>query len=82
MDIGWIDARRALQAIADSPASGWTPLTPAQAAALDQFAALYRRHLDDENRIAYPAAQAALPPEAVEAMSEDMMRRRGVVPQS
>ncbi|WP_349281793.1 hemerythrin domain-containing protein [Polaromonas hydrogenivorans] len=80
MEVAWTEARRTLQAIADSPESGWTPLTPAQSAALAQFAALYRRHLDDENTIAYPAAQAALPPTAVEAMSRDMMQRRGVAP--
>ena len=82
METAWVQARRTLAAIADSPASGWTPLTPAQAAALEQFAALYRHHLDDENAIAYPAAQASLSPAALEAMSEDMMGRRGVRPKS
>ena len=81
MEAAWTQARRVLQAIADSrPAAGWTPLTPAQRAALEDFAALYRQHLDDENGVAYPAAEAALPPEAVRAMSEDMMQRRGVAP--
>lgn len=78
MEVAWTEARRTLQAVADSSAAGWTPLTAAQTGALDQLAALYRRHLDDEDRQAYPAAQAALSPAAVQAMSEDMMRRRGV----
>jgi hemerythrin-like domain-containing protein len=80
METAWVEARRTLQAVAESPEAGWTPLTPEQAAALDSFAALYRQHLDDENTIAYPAAQASLSPAAVEAMSEDMMLRRGVAP--
>jgi hemerythrin-like domain-containing protein len=81
MEAAWVQARSVLQAIADhSPAAGWSPLTPVQTEALNRFAALYRQHLDDENAIAYPAAQAALPPQAVQAMSEDMMQRRGVVP--
>ena len=80
MDAGWLEARRALQAIADSPGSGGAPLTLEQNEALDQFAALYRRHLDNENRIVYPAAASLLPPDAIEAMSEDMMQRRGVAP--
>lgn len=80
MEVDWTEARRTLTAIADSTESGWTPLTPAQTAALSQFAALYRQHLDDENNTAYPAAQAVLPAQALEAMREDMMQRRGVAP--
>ncbi|MBG6076699.1 hemerythrin domain-containing protein [Polaromonas sp. CG_9.11] len=81
METAWLEARRTLQAIAVSPAFGGLPLTPVQTVALDQFAALYRGHLDDENSIVYPAAQAMLPPGAVQGMSEDMMQRRGVHPQ-
>ncbi len=81
MEAAWIAARSVLQAIADSrPDADWRALTPAQADALNQFAALYEQHLADENGAAYPAAQAALPLEAVQAMSEDMMQRRGVAP--
>lgn len=80
MEVDWTEARRTLTAIADSTESGWTPLTPAQTAALTKFAALYRQHLDDENNTAYPAAQAVLPAQALEAMREDMMQRRGVAP--
>jgi len=80
MEVAWLAARRTLLAVAECPASGWTPLSAAQTEALNQFAALHRQHLDDENAIAYPAAQAALPPTAVQAMSRDMMQRRGVAP--
>ena len=78
MEVGWTAARRALQAVADSAESGWTAFTDTQTATLKQFAALYRQHLEDEDCVAYPAAQAALSPVAVQAMSEDMMQRRGV----
>ena len=80
MEIAWLEARRTLMAIAESPESGWIPLTPAQTETLDQFAAMYQQHLDDEDNTAYPAAQASLSPAALEAMSEDMMQRRGVAP--
>ena len=46
--------------------------------ALDRFAGLYERHLADEERLAYPAAQAVLTAQALQAMSGDMMQRRGV----
>ena len=78
MEVAWIAARRTLQAVADAVESGWTPLSTAQIEALNQFAALYRQHLEEEDHAAYPAAQAALSPAAVQAMSEDMMWRRGV----
>lgn len=78
METAWVQARRSLQAVADAPAAGWLPLTPAQSRALNDFATLYRQHLDDEDQLAYPAAQAVLPLAAVQAMSEDMMQRRGV----
>lgn len=78
MEVAWLEARRTLLAIAESPESGWTPLTAAQADALNQFALMYRHHLDDEDGMVYPAAQATLSPAAVLAMSEDMMQRRGV----
>ncbi|MEO7399562.1 MAG: hemerythrin domain-containing protein [Polaromonas sp.] len=78
MEVAWVDARRVLMAVADSSGAGWTPLTPEQAGALDRFAAMYRQHLDDEDGMAYPAAQATLSDQALQAMSEDMMQRRGV----
>lgn len=78
MEVAWVDARHALHAVADSAESGWTAFTDLQTAALNQFAALYQRHLDDEDNAAYPAAQAALSAAAVQAMSQDMMQRRGV----
>ena len=78
MELAWAGARRTLASIADSAVSGVLPLTPAQIEALNQFAAMYRQHLDSENGLIYPAAQATLSPADLEAMSQDMMQRRGV----
>lgn len=78
MEQAWPEARRVLESIAESPAAGWTPLTASQTAALDGFAALYVRHLADEDQLVYPAAAATLPEQALQMMSRDMMQRRGV----
>ena len=78
METAWPLARSVLQAIADSPTPAWTPLDPARTDALNRFAALYVRHLADEDQLAYPAAQATLTGDALRAMSQDMMQRRGV----
>jgi len=47
---------------------------------LNEFAALYRQDLDDEEGVACPAAKAVLPVDAVRAMSAGMTQRRGVKP--
>lgn len=80
MEVAWKRARSVLMALAeheDQPA--FEGLTVWQKVSLNDFARLYRQHLDDEERVAYPAALTMLSPEAVIAMSKDMMARRGVV---
>jgi hemerythrin-like domain-containing protein len=77
---GWARARPVLAALTQSPAPGWSGLTTAQAAALADFAGLYQQHLLDEDTLVYPAAQAGLSAVALQTMSEDMMRRRGLDP--
>lgn len=74
METGWAQARIALQAVVDGQAPGAT-----EVAALQQFAALYPLHMQREDSIVYPAAQLALSAPALQVMSEDMMRRRGLV---
>lgn len=78
MEAAWPAARCVLKAVAKSPAADWTPLGPPQTEALNRFAALYGRHLADEDHLAYPAAQALLAADALQAMGRDMMQRRGV----
>ena len=75
MEAGWRAAREVLARVAGG---GAVALEAPDQAALAAFAALYGDHIAAEEGIAYPAAQALLEPRALEAMSEDMMRRRGV----
>lgn len=74
MEAGWGEARGVLERIAQGDAAA----LQAGRASLDAFASLYGAHIEAEEQIAYPAAQAMLDAQALEAMSADMMRRRGV----
>ena len=74
MEAGWARARAVLQAVVDGRAPGDEDVV-----ALQQFAGLYPPHIQREDSVVYPAAQLALSAPALQAMSEDMMRRRGVV---
>lgn len=74
MESGWRAAREVLARIAQGDAAA----SDADAPALAAFASLYGAHIEAEESIAYPAAQAILDAQALEAMSADMMRRRGV----
>jgi len=75
MEMRWVAARMLLAAIA---AGELSQPTPPDEAALDAFAELYAGHIEAEEDVAYPAAVALLDSEALEAMSRDMMRRRGL----
>ena len=79
MEVAWQAARVVLTALAEHDASQpFEALTVWQKVALNDFARLYRQHLDDEERVAYPAARQLLSSDAVAAMSKDMMERRGL----
>jgi hemerythrin-like domain-containing protein len=75
MEARWQAARQVLAAIAAGELSA---LAPEQEAALDDFAGIYGAHIEAEEGIAYPAAAALIDPPALQAMGEEMMRRRGV----
>ncbi len=47
---------------------------------LDAFAALYGEHIRAEEDIAYPQARQRLDAAGLDAMAQDMMRRRGLRP--
>lgn len=86
MQTRWASARPVLERIARPPAEDrassqprWQPLAASEEAALDSFASLYASHIEAENQLIYPAAQQALTPAQLQAMSADMMARRGVV---
>jgi len=80
MEVAWPKARAVLLRVAEAGQGVWTGFFPAEASLLDDFAGRYARHIDDEERLVYPAAQAGLGAEALHAMSADMMGRRGVKP--
>lgn len=75
METRWAAARAVLVRIA---AAELPVLSAADESVLESFAALYGGHIDAEEQIAYPAAAALLAGEPLEAMSRDMMQRRGV----
>jgi hemerythrin-like domain-containing protein len=80
MAVAWARAREVLASLSEPPPGGWSGLSEAQSQTLSGFAGLYRQHLDDEDALIYPAAQAQLSDAERLTMSEDMMRRRGLVP--
>lgn len=80
METAWVAARGVLASVAQTPSPGWAHFSPQETATLTDFARLYDRHLREEDGLVYPAAQAGLSPEALQAMSADMMRRRGLEP--
>lgn len=75
MESRWAGARKVLTAVA---AGQLNALGPEEASALDAFAGLYGGHIDAEEQIAYPAAALLLEGAPLEAMSRDMMARRGL----
>jgi hemerythrin-like domain-containing protein len=78
METAWAQAREVLAGVAQQPPASWARFSPEDTVSLASFARLYDRHLREEDGLVYPAAQAALAPEALQAMSADMMRRRGL----
>ncbi len=78
MEQAWVSARAVLQCIVNADTSVGLVLTPAQTVQLNHFASLYGQHIQDEEHLVYPAAKAAIVPAALNAMSQDMMHRRGV----
>ncbi len=80
METAWVAARAALASVAQAPPPGWAHFSAPEEATLMGFTRLYDRHLREEDGLVYPAAQTQLSPEALQAMSADMMRRRGLAP--
>lgn len=78
MAVAWAAARQVLASVTATPSVGWSGFGLSETATLNEFAALYDRHLHDEDHLIYPAAAAALTPQALQVISADMMRRRGL----
>lgn len=79
METLWPKLRTLLLAVTDT-AQPWQPWGQDADALLDSFARLYQQHLRDEDGIVYPDASSRMAADALLAMSEDMMERRGVKP--
>ena len=80
METAWVAARAALASVTQAPPPGWAHFSPSEQATLIGFTRLYDRHLHEEDRLVYPAARTSLSPDALRAMSSDMMLRRGLKP--
>ena len=74
----WALVRAALSTLVGA-GEGWSGFSAEDEQRFDAYDALYQRHLVDENGVVYPAARAVIRGEALNAMSADMMARRGVV---
>jgi hemerythrin-like domain-containing protein len=75
METCWVAARGVLSLVA---AGELHTLEPQQDAVLDAFAGLHAGHIEAEEKIAYPVATELLAGAPLEAMSRDMMARRGL----
>lgn len=80
MEGNWARARVALHRVAEPAPGDWVPLTSAELSNLRAFAEPYARHIEDEEQLVYPAAQAALGESALKTMSADMTARRSAKP--
>jgi hemerythrin-like domain-containing protein len=79
MAVMWAQVRASLLALVEA-GEGWAGFSAEEAQRFDAYDALYRRHLVDENGVAYPQARRLIRGQELQAMSADMMARRGVVP--
>lgn len=77
MAVMWAQVRAALSALVEA-GGGWAGFSADDQQRFDAYDALYRRHLVDENGVVYPAARSVIRGDALQAMSADMMARRGV----
>jgi hemerythrin-like domain-containing protein len=76
MEKRWHAARGLLLDLAEGRR---TAFSEADDAVLDAFAGIYGEHIEAEESIAYPRAAALIEGERLQAMSREMMARRGLV---
>lgn len=77
MAVMWALVRASLSAVVEA-GDAWAGFSAQEEQRFDAYDALYRRHLLDENDVVYPAARTVIRGAALQAMSADMMARRGV----
>lgn len=69
----WAAARQPLQGLVEGSAGAFSAT---DGAVLDRFAERYARHIEDEERVAYPVAHGLLPGATLQAMGLEMAGRR------
>jgi len=78
MESTWSRVRAELQQLMDQGpllSASWVNDTQAL---FQHFVSLYERHIPDEEKLVFPAGERALEADALNAMAQDMMQRRGV----
>jgi hemerythrin-like domain-containing protein len=75
MEAQWRAVRSLLEEV---EAGTRTRFNEADDAVLDAFVQVYASHIETEESTAFPRASATMERERLEAMSQDMMARRGV----
>ena len=77
MEKSWVIVKHLLESVVNTNAKTWVAFSDADNGALDAFAAAYNEHINQEELDIYPAAKRASNSDQFDAMSHEMMRRRG-----
>jgi hemerythrin-like domain-containing protein len=77
MEKSWVVVKHLLESVVNTDANTWVAFSDADNGALDAFAAAYNEHINQEELDIYPAAKRASNSDQLDAMSHEMMRRRG-----
>lgn len=77
MEKSWVVVKHLLESVVNTDANTWVAFSDVENGALDAFAAAYNEHINQEELDIYPAAKRASNSDQLDAMSHEMMRRRG-----
>jgi hemerythrin-like domain-containing protein len=77
MEKSWEVVKQLLASVVNTDANTWVAFSDVENGALDAFAATYNEHINREELDIYPAAKQASSNDQLDAMSREMMRRRG-----
>jgi hemerythrin-like domain-containing protein len=77
MEVMWALVRAGLLGLVNA-GDGWPGFSAEDQQRFDAYDALYRRHLLDEDGVVYPAARSVIRGGVLQAMSAEMMVRRGI----
>jgi hemerythrin-like domain-containing protein len=77
MEKSWVVVKQLLASVVNTDANTWVAFSDVENGALDAFAATYNEHINREELDIYPAAKQASSNDQLDAMSREMMRRRG-----